>query len=109
MIAIETVLVSRARSVRASDRGQPLAAMWRDAEDAPVSVGIVFDTSGSMGAKLGISRQAVAQFLTTANPEDEFFLVEFNDRADMTATFTTFPEEFRIGLRLRRHREVPLS
>ena len=45
-------------------------------EDAPLSVGIVFDTSGSMGGKLQKSRQAVAQFSKTANPEDEFFLVQ---------------------------------
>jgi len=36
-------------------------------EDAPVSVGIVFDTSGSMGEKLSSSRQAVAQFMKTAS------------------------------------------
>ena len=58
-------------------------------EDAPLSVGIVFDASGSMGAKLTKSRQAVAQFLRRANPEDEFFLVQFNDRAAMTVPFTT--------------------
>ena len=50
-------------------------------EDAPISVGVVFDCSGSMGDKLAKSRQAVAQFFKTANPEDEFFLVQFNDNA----------------------------
>ena len=49
-------------------------------EDAPLSVGVVFDCSGSMGHKLDKSRQAVAQFFKLANPEDEFFLVQFNDR-----------------------------
>ena len=48
-------------------------------EDAPLAIGIVFDCSGSMGNKLDKSRQAVSQFFKTANPEDEFFLVEFND------------------------------
>jgi VWFA-related protein len=67
-------------------------------EDAPLSVGIVFDTSGSMGAKLGVSRQAVTQFLKTANPEDEFFLIEFNDRAKMSAGFTSYPEEIQSRL-----------
>jgi hypothetical protein len=43
-------------------------------EDAPLSVGIVFDTSGSMGAKLSWSRQAVSQFLNIANAEDESLL-----------------------------------
>ena len=46
--------------------------MQFSSEDAPLSIVIVFDTSGSMGAKLQKSRQAVAQFLKTANPEDEF-------------------------------------
>ena len=58
-------------------------------EDAPLSVGIVFDVSGSMKDKLGESRAAVEQFLRGANPEDEFFLVEFNDRARLTVPFTT--------------------
>ena len=57
-------------------------------EDAPLSVGLVFDTSGSMGSKLQKSREAVAQFLKTANPEDEFFLIEFNDRPQMVVQFT---------------------
>jgi VWFA-related protein len=58
------------------------------AEDAPISVGLVFDASGSMGAKLSKSRQAVAQFLHTANPQDQFFLVQFNDRPALTVPFT---------------------
>ena len=57
-------------------------------EDAPLSVGVVFDASGSMGNKLLKSREAVAQFLKTANPEDEFFLAQFNDRAEMVVPFT---------------------
>ncbi len=64
-------------------------------EDVPLSVGVVFDTSGSMGAKLDRSRQAVAQFLRTANPEDEFFLVQFNDRPELTVPFTAHPEDIQ--------------
>jgi Ca-activated chloride channel family protein len=67
-------------------------------EDAPLSVGIIFDCSGSMGSKLEKSRQAVAQFFKTANPEDEFFLVEFNDRADLVIKFTTSLEEIQNRL-----------
>lgn len=63
------------------------------AEDAPVSVGVVFDASGSMGTKLSKSRQAVSQFVRTANPEDEFFLVQFNDRPALTVPFTAETEE----------------
>lgn len=58
-------------------------------EDAPLSVGVVFDASGSMGAKLTKARQAVAQFLRRASPEDEFFLVQFNDRPSLSVPFTT--------------------
>ena len=43
--------------------------------DAPLSVGLVFDVSGSMSGKLNKSRQAAVEFFKTANPEDEFFLV----------------------------------
>lgn len=64
-------------------------------EDAPLSVGLVFDISGSMGAKLAKSRQAAAQFFKTANPEDEFFLVQFNDRPEMTVSFTTNTDEIQ--------------
>jgi len=67
-------------------------------EDAPLSVGIVFDTSGSMGPKLQKSRLAVAQFLKTANPEDEFFLVQFNDRPELVIPFTRNSEEIQNRL-----------
>ena len=57
-------------------------------EDAPLSVGLLVDISGSMGAKLDISRQAVEQFLKTMNPQDEAFLVEFSDRAELVVGLT---------------------
>src|SRR5690242_11840429 len=67
-------------------------------EDAPLSVGLVFDTSGSMGNKMEKSRQAVAEFLKTMNTEDESFLVEFNDRAELALGFTKSPEEIQNKL-----------
>jgi len=67
-------------------------------EDAPLSVGVVFDCSGSMSNKLEKSRQAVAQFFKTANPEDEFFLVQFNDTAELVEPFTTRLEEIQNRL-----------
>ena len=67
-------------------------------EDAPLAVGLVFDTSGSMGAKLQKSRQAVAQFFKTANPEDEFFLVQFSDRPELVMPFTHSTEEIQNRL-----------
>jgi VWFA-related protein len=57
-------------------------------DDEPVDVGLVFDISGSMGNKLRRSRMAAASFFKTANPEDEFFLVEFNDQPKLVVPLT---------------------
>jgi Ca-activated chloride channel family protein len=67
-------------------------------EDAPLAIGIVFDCSGSMGNKLDKSRQAVSQFFKTANPEDEFFLVEFNDNPTLVSGFTHNTEQIQNKL-----------
>lgn len=67
-------------------------------EDTPLSVGLVFDTSGSMGNKFQTSRQAVAQFLRTMNPQDEAFLVAFSDQAQLALGFTSHPGEIEDKL-----------
>jgi len=65
-------------------------------EDVPLSVGIVVDVSGSMalnmGAKIRAAREAVSAFLKTARPDDEFFLIEFNDEPLLTVPFTYDPQ-----------------
>ena len=58
-------------------------------EDAPLSIGLLVDTSGSMGAKLDTSRRAVVEFLKTLNAADEAFLVEFSDRAELAVGLTS--------------------
>jgi len=73
-------------------------------EDAPLSVGLVFDCSGSMGPKLAKSRQAAAAFFKTANPQDEFFLVQFNDRPEVVVPFTTNTEEIQNRLAFTQSR-----
>ncbi|HYZ84748.1 MAG TPA: VWA domain-containing protein, partial [Bryobacteraceae bacterium] len=67
-------------------------------EDAPLSIGLVFDASGSMGSKLSKSRQAASQFFKLANPEDEFFLIQFNEQAELVVPFTTNTEEIQNRL-----------
>lgn len=57
-------------------------------EDVPISVGVVFDISGSMKDKISTARDAAATFLKAGNPDDEYFLVEFNDRAQVAENFT---------------------
>src|ERR1043166_4603160 len=79
------------------DKTEQLVSQF-SSEDAPLSVGVIFDCSGSMGNKLEKSRQAVAQFFKTANPEDEFFLVEFGDNATMVQGFTKNLEEIQNRL-----------
>jgi Ca-activated chloride channel homolog len=56
--------------------------------DVPISVGVVFDMSGSMANKLDKSKMAAVQFMKTSSPQDEFFLVNFNDRAQLVTPFT---------------------
>jgi Ca-activated chloride channel family protein len=57
-------------------------------EDAPLSIGLLFDASGSMRNKMRQASEAAAAFFKTANREDEFFLVEFNERAKLSVPFT---------------------
>jgi Ca-activated chloride channel homolog len=59
-----------------------------DQDDAPVSIGLLFDKSGSMRDKMQKAAEAVSEFFKTANPDDEFFLVEFSDRAKLVVPFT---------------------
>src|SRR6185312_10850050 len=58
------------------------------AEDAPVSLGVIFDMSGSMSSKIERAREAVIEFFKTANPQDEFFLITFNDKPEEISDFT---------------------
>ncbi len=59
------------------------------AEDVPLSLGIVFDVSGSMKDKLSVARDAAVTFLKTGSPEDEYFLAEFSARPEIREDFTT--------------------
>jgi len=67
-------------------------------EDVPISIGVIFDLSGSMANKVDKARLAAVQFFKTANPQDEFFLVSFNDRAQLTSRFTNSVEELQTRL-----------
>ena len=58
-------------------------------EDTPLSIGLIFDSTGSMSDKISTARDAAVTFLKTGNPEDEFFLVEFSQRAWLAEDFTT--------------------
>ena len=68
-------------------------------EDAPLSVGVLFDKSASMSYKLGSSRDAITQLLNALNKEDEAFLVEFADLATLSVGFTGNTGEIRSVLK----------
>lgn len=57
-------------------------------DDVPVSLGIVFDVSGSMKGKLERARDALRAFIQTSHNDDDFFLVGFNQRANLLAEFS---------------------
>ena len=69
-------------------------------EDVPISIGVIFDFSGSMANKIGKAREAAIQFFKTANPQDEFFLVSFNERAELTSSFTNSVEDLQSRMML---------
>jgi Ca-activated chloride channel family protein len=77
---------------------QKIAYFIRD--DAPLSIGLLFDISGSMRNKMEKASESMAAFFKTANTEDEFFLVEFSDRAKLTMPFT--PDSGAIYSRIAR-------
>jgi Ca-activated chloride channel homolog len=68
------------------------------AEDAPISIGIIFDLSGSMTSKLLRAKEAILQFAKTANPQDEFFVIGFNDRPELIEDFTSSVEDIQARL-----------
>jgi Ca-activated chloride channel homolog len=65
------------------------------AEEVPVSLAVVFDISSSMADKLPVSRDAVTTFLKTGTPADEYALIEFNSRAQLTQDFTKDIADFQ--------------
>jgi Ca-activated chloride channel homolog len=71
-------------------------------EDAPVSIGIIMDLSGSMTSKLIRSRDSILQFMKTANPQDEFFVIGFNDRPELIEDFTSSIEDIEARLQTVR-------
>ena len=67
-------------------------------EDAPVSLGVIVDTSGSMADKMDRVREAINQFCDAANLMDEFFMITFGDEPHLVVDFTTNPQELQKEL-----------
>jgi VWFA-related protein len=61
-------------------------------EDAPASIGLLLDHSGSMGGKLSVAIAALQELVKASNAQDEFFVVNFNDDPYMDEDFTSDPK-----------------
>ncbi|MBS1816232.1 MAG: VWA domain-containing protein [Acidobacteria bacterium] len=71
------------------DNNVPQAISTFSTDDAPVSIGVIFDLSGSMSSKFNRARQALSEFMRTSNPQDEFFVIAFNDRPAVVVDYTS--------------------
>jgi Ca-activated chloride channel family protein len=81
-----------------TDNGQPQEIRHFSSEDAPISLGVIFDNSGSMSDKIDKSREAVVEFFRTANPQDEFFLITFSEKPEVLVDFTSSVEDIQSRL-----------
>jgi Ca-activated chloride channel family protein len=75
---------------------QPIVSFGRD--DAPCSIGIIFDLSGSMKTRLATAASVLRSFLETANPEDEAFLLTVSTRPGQLRDFTTDFDGIESGI-----------
>jgi Ca-activated chloride channel homolog len=67
-------------------------------ENEPIAIGLVFDTSSSMGNLLGASRMAATEFIRTAEKDDEFCLVQFDSAPRLVVPLTSDPDKIRSEL-----------
>ena len=68
---------------RVFEDGQIQNVSFFEQEDTPVTVGLIVDHSGSVGPKLPEVAAAVLAFAHSSNPEDEMFVVDFDDNVSV--------------------------
>ena len=78
--------------------GRPMAITSFHQEDIPVAIGIVIDNSGSMRDKRQKVNQAAINLVRASNPQDELFVVNFNDEYYLDQDFTSDINRLREGL-----------
>ena len=74
------------------DKVKQVIAHFSD-EDTPVSLGIVYDVSGSMKERINRSLHALKRFVETSHDDDDFFLLAFNNRANLVQDFTVSADQ----------------
>ena len=82
--------------------GRPQTVSLFQQEDIPVSVGLVVDNSSSMGSKRADVIAAAQAFARSSNPQDEMFIVNFNERVTLglpsKKLFSASPKELETAL-----------
>lgn len=80
-----------------------------ESKEVPISLGIIFDTSGSMVDKMDDVQDAVLHFAKTVNPQDEIFVIRFSSEVDLVVDFTSDRSRLeRVVRRLRGHGSTQL-
>src|SRR5262249_19291940 len=77
---------------------KPQAIKHFSSEDAPVSIGLIVDMSGSMANKMERTREAIREFCEVSNPQDEVFMITFSDAPKLTTDLTSNGDELENDL-----------
>jgi|HubBroStandDraft_1064217.scaffolds.fasta_scaffold19951_2 Ca-activated chloride channel family protein len=83
---------------RVLENGQPQELKVFKREDVPVSLGLIIDDSGSMRTKRERVEAASMTLVKESNPQDEVFIVNFNDEPYLDVPFTNDPKKMEQGL-----------
>ncbi len=80
------------------ENGQPQQVKVFRREDVPVSLGIIIDDSGSMQTKRARVEAAALALVRASNPQDEVFVVNFNDEWYLDVPFTSDIHKMEQGI-----------
>ncbi|MBV9925216.1 MAG: VWA domain-containing protein [Acidobacteria bacterium] len=81
------------------DGGRPSEVVSFAAGDAPATVGLLLDASGSANvARRGLVKTALTRFVKGCNPSDEFFLIAFNNAPQLVQGLTGDPADVLAAL-----------
>lgn len=86
------------RAFTVYENGEPQQIKDFRREDVPVSIGILVDNSGSMRTKRNAVTKAVVNLVQASNPNDEVFVVNFNDEPYLDQDFTASVPRMREAL-----------
>ena len=107
LVVLPTTVVDRSgklvttltqKAFRVSENGVEQQIKVFRREDIPVSLGLVIDNSGSMLKKRQAVEAAALQLVKASNPQDQVFIVNFNDEAFLDCPFTNNVAKLEEGL-----------